>query len=249
METPVGSELCVFVFLSFYGKSDGSNGKFTVSSLSIESFSNSWLNNIIQYSFENSLVDDPYDETGGFIELDPKWTPSKIFLSDAHDFSFNSYFDSSAPFIAYADELFSNGIVMPIFINPSKVEVASNCIVESPPPASISAKESSMGALIPSHRNKKLEQTLLSKYRRSSKSIFQKYPSFLKPLCQKFRGSSRVRTSRAESAIDKICGSLSSQEVSAQNRTHCSTTNWSDIDEAVLYCKNSSLAGFSIHLR
>ncbi|KAJ4969207.1 hypothetical protein NE237_015908 [Protea cynaroides] len=138
--------------------------------LSIESFSTSWLDNI-RHSFENSLVDNPYDETNAFIELDPMWTTSKNFLSKAHDFSFKSSFDSSALFIIYADELFCNGIIMPIFINPSKME-ATDCITKPPPPTAICAKESSTGALIPSHGNKKLERTLLRKNKRSSKSIF-----------------------------------------------------------------------------
>ncbi|KAJ4953207.1 hypothetical protein NE237_030039 [Protea cynaroides] len=159
--------------------------------LSIESFSNSLLNNI-RHSFENSLVDYPYDEADSFIELDPK-----NFLSDPHDFSFNSCFDSSTPFIAYADELFSNGILMPIFFNPSKIEETSNCIAESPQPTAISAKELSTGAVILSHGNKNLERTSLRKNRRSSKSVFQKYLSFLKPLCQKFLYFSRVHTRRA----------------------------------------------------
>ncbi|XP_043705743.1 probable membrane-associated kinase regulator 6 [Telopea speciosissima] len=209
--------------------------------LSIESFSKSWLINIRESSFDDSLVDDdPYDETttAAFIELDPNnnWTPSKRFLSVPHDFSFDSNFASSPLFVVYADELFSNGLVMPIFINPSKIEASTDFIAESSPPPppptaisiSISAKESSTGGLILSHGNGKMELSFLRRYMRSSKRIFHKYVSFVKPLYQKFRGSSRVCRSETES-IDRIWGS-----------SYCSTTDqWCDIDEAVLHCKKS----------
>ncbi|XP_043716506.1 probable membrane-associated kinase regulator 6 [Telopea speciosissima] len=211
--------------------------------LSIESFSHSWLINF-RPSFEDSLVDDPYDETAAFIELDPKLTPSKRFLSYAHDFSFDSNFSHSPPlFLVHADELFSNGLLMPIFINPSKME-ASNAIKAPPPPPAAAAQtdiseEESSGALIPSNKDGKLQWAFLRRCRRSSKWIFHKYVSFFKPLYQKVRDSGRARSTSRTESIDRIWGSSRSPEVSPRNSSFSSTTDWCDIDDAVLHCKKS----------
>ncbi|KAJ4954947.1 hypothetical protein NE237_011730 [Protea cynaroides] len=213
-------------------------------SLSIESFSQSWLINF-RPSFEDSLVDDLYDETAAFIEFDPKLTPSKRFLSDAHDFSFDSNFSRSPPlFVVHADELFSNGLIMPIFINPSKMETVDS-IAAPLPQSAISEMEKSGGALalIPSHKNGKMQWAFLRKCRRSSKWIFHKYVSFLKPLYQKVRSSGRNRRTSKTESIDRIWEGSRSLDVSPRISTSCSTADWCDIDAAVLHCKKSSEKG------
>ncbi|XP_042481635.1 probable membrane-associated kinase regulator 6 [Macadamia integrifolia] len=206
--------------------------------LSIESFSHSWLINF-RPSFDDSpIADDPYDETSSFIDLDPKLTPSKRFLSYAHDFSFDSDFSHSPVFLVHADELFSNGLVMPIFINPSKME-GPDSIKAPPPEATISELKESSGALISSHKDGKIEWRFLRSCRRSSKSIFHKYVSFLKPLYQKVRSSGRARSTSRTEPIEGIHENSFPREVSARNSSCCSNTDCCDIDEAVLHCKKS----------
>ncbi|KAJ0475919.1 putative membrane-associated kinase regulator 6 [Helianthus annuus] len=87
----------------------------TSESLSIESFSYSWLVNrkpsfeSPKGSFRDSL--DAFDESN-FIEMDPKLSASKRFLVFHQDFNFD--LPTLQPLV-HADELISNGILVPLF--------------------------------------------------------------------------------------------------------------------------------------
>jgi len=93
--------------------------------LSIESFSYSWLVNLKPSleSLENSCRAslDASDEAS-FIEMDPRMTPSKRFFRNSQDFKFDFPAAEQSPFtLVHADQLFSNGYVMPLFVDPLKM--------------------------------------------------------------------------------------------------------------------------------
>ena len=94
--------------------------------LSIESFSYSWLVNLkpslesLDGSLRTSL--DASDETSSFIEMDPRMTPSKRFFRNSQDFKFDFPISQSPRTLVDADELFSNGYLMPLFVESLKME-------------------------------------------------------------------------------------------------------------------------------
>ncbi|KAH9677494.1 putative membrane-associated kinase regulator 6 [Citrus sinensis] len=93
--------------------------------LSIESFSYSWLVNLkpslesLDSSLRASL--DACDEAS-FIEMDPRLPPSKRFIRNSQDFKFDFPVSQSPLALVHADELFSNGYVMPLFVDQMKME-------------------------------------------------------------------------------------------------------------------------------
>ncbi|KAK9045169.1 hypothetical protein V6N11_059058 [Hibiscus sabdariffa] len=93
--------------------------------LSIESFSYSWLVNLkpcldgVDDSLRASL--DACDEAS-FIEMDPTMPPSKRFFRHSQDFMFDFPISQAPLPLVHADELFSDGYVMPLFVNPLKME-------------------------------------------------------------------------------------------------------------------------------
>ena len=93
--------------------------------LSIESFSYSWLVNLkpsldsLDRSLRASL--DTCDEAS-FIEMDPRMPPSRRFFRNSQDFKFDLPVSQTPLTLVHADELFSNGYVMPFFVNPLKME-------------------------------------------------------------------------------------------------------------------------------
>ncbi|KAF8412175.1 hypothetical protein HHK36_000134 [Tetracentron sinense] len=206
--------------------------------LSIESFSYSWLTNI-KPSFESldeslrASLDASHE--AAFIEMDPRMTPSKRFLGDAHDFNFDCPISESLTLV-HADELFSNGLLMPLFDDPSNAK-ACNTTDYIPTTLPISL-ESSATVLL----SDQIHYPFLKRCRRSSKRIFQKYLSFLRPLYRKVRGS-RLG-SRAETIDTQLVKSWgNSQQSSPGTRTRYSTGDWYDFEssiyEAVLHCKKS----------
>ncbi|CAN0902885.1 Probable membrane-associated kinase regulator 6 [Linum grandiflorum] len=83
--------------------------------LSIESFSYSWLVNLKPEEPSSPAADDFEESSNSFIEMDPRMPPSKRFFHH-HDFDFD--FPEQSPPIAllHADELFSDGYLMPFFL-------------------------------------------------------------------------------------------------------------------------------------
>ncbi|KAL4281459.1 hypothetical protein GQ457_03G014060 [Hibiscus cannabinus] len=90
-------------------------------SLSTESFSYSWLVNLkpcldgVGSSLRASL-------DASFIEMDPRMPPSKRFFRHSQDFMFDFPISQPPLTLVHADELFSNGYVTPLFLNPLKME-------------------------------------------------------------------------------------------------------------------------------
>ncbi|KAI3778170.1 hypothetical protein L2E82_07247 [Cichorium intybus] len=99
-------------------------------SLSIESFSYSWLVNL-KPSFESSFRAsfDAFDDSN-FIEMDPKASASKRFLVFHQDFDFD--LPTLQPTCVHADELISNGILVPLFLNPLDIGIYDSVSSSTP---------------------------------------------------------------------------------------------------------------------
>ncbi|XP_038906791.1 probable membrane-associated kinase regulator 6 [Benincasa hispida] len=145
-------------------------------SLSIESFSYSWLVNM-RSSFDISCGNSfrtSLDEAS-FIEMDPTMPPSKRFYftnssRPSHDFKFPALSPSPSLPLVHADQLISNGYLVPL-----------------------QAYEGVLGAMIGSPDVKLTaeppgkSESLRKCCRRLSRQIFEKYLNFLRPLCRRFQ--------------------------------------------------------------
>ncbi|KAG5223494.1 membrane-associated kinase regulator [Salix suchowensis] len=193
--------------------------------LSIESFSYSWLVNLkpslesLDNSFRASL--DASDE----------------------DFKFDFPISQSPLTLVHADELFSNGYVMPLFIDPLKMEAYDVSDSTSALPAPSHAPKTAVSACKPQRCSS------LRRCRRLSKQIVQKYLDFLRPLCRRIRGHrSSSRTENIDSKVQVMKNWGYSTETSPRISVAYSVDDFwrrscdseSSINEAVLHCKRSN---------
>ncbi|KAK8513229.1 hypothetical protein V6N13_032478 [Hibiscus sabdariffa] len=205
--------------------------------LSIESFSYSWLVNLkpcldgVDDSQRASL--DACDEAS-FIEMDPRMPPSKRFFRHSQDFKFDFPISQAPLALLDADELFANGYVMPLFVNPLKMEAYQ--LSDSVPTMPIAT--SSQGP--PS----KTDRPSLTRCRRLSKTILLKYLGFLRPLYGRIRG--RRSSGGAETVIQTRKKGEYPAEVSPRTSVAYSADEWrnscdsqSSIYEAIMHCKKS----------
>ena len=215
----------------------------TSQSLSIESFSYSWLVNLkpslesLDSSLRTSL--DASDEVS-FIEMDPKSPPSKRFFKNSQDSKFDFPISQSPFALVDADELFSNGYLMPLFVESLKMEAYEASDSNPSLPSSSHAPES----VVPKGHSR---SPSLKRCRTLSRRIVQKYLNFLRPLYRKLRGhksgsSTEIVGKRAETVKNR--GYYS--ETSPRNSIAYSPDDWrkscdseSSIYEAVLHCKRS----------
>lgn len=212
--------------------------------LSIESFSYSWLVNLKPSleSLDNSLRAslDASDEAS-FIEMDPRMPPSKRFSRNSQDFKFDFPISQPPLTVVHADELFSNGYVLPLFVDPLKIDTYEVSDSTSAIPASSHAPKVVVSA-------RKTRCPSLKRCRTLSKQIFQKYFEFLRPFYRRIRG--HRSSSRAESMDTKVKvvkSWLYSAEASPRISVAYSVDDWrrrscdseSSIYEAVLHCKRS----------
>ncbi|XVF12591.1 hypothetical protein REPUB_Repub08aG0132000 [Reevesia pubescens] len=211
--------------------------------LSIESFSYSWLVNVkpsldsLDSSLRASL--DACDEAS-FIEMDPRMPPSRRFFRNSQDFKFDFPISQTPLTLVHADELFSNGYVMPFFVNPLKMEAFEVSDSTSTLPTSSHAPN----LVVPGG---KTDRPSLRRCRRLSKRIFLKYLDLLRPLYRRIRG--RRSSSRAESVDARVQvrkNWVYSAETSPRISVAYSADEWrkscdseSSIYEAVLHCKKS----------
>ncbi|XP_052183854.1 probable membrane-associated kinase regulator 6 isoform X1 [Diospyros lotus] len=211
--------------------------------LSIESFSYSWLVNL-KPSFESADDSlraslDASDEAS-FIEMDPKLPASKRFFRGSHDFNFDFPVSESPLTLVHADELISNGFLMPLFIKPLKIEAYA--APDSSPTTPVSSS-----ATTNAHLASKIRCSSLRRCRRLSKQVFQKYLEFIRPLCQKLRGRrSGSRTDDAGTRMQEVNNWIYSPAISPRTSVGYSVDYWrrscdseSSIYEAVLHCKRS----------
>ncbi|XP_061348322.1 probable membrane-associated kinase regulator 6 [Gastrolobium bilobum] len=212
--------------------------------LSIESFSYSWLVNLkpslesLDSSLSTSL--DAYDEAS-FIEMDPRLPPSKRFFKNSQDFKFDFPISQSPLSLVDADELFSNGYLMPLFVESLKMDAYEASDAANPNLPSSSHVPKSVFPNGPSRCPS------LKRCRTLSRRIFQKYLNFLRPLCRRLRGhksGSDPETVFRRTKSVKNRGYYS--ETSPRISVAYSADDWrkscdseSSIYEAVLHCKRS----------
>lgn len=203
---------------------------------STESFSYSWLANLKPSSFEDSLFASDHDEGASFIEMDPRLPPSKRFIRvSSSDFGFDFPVSDSPLGLVHADELISNGFLVPLFAKDVKMDRFDDYM----PMATASTSQ------ITVHSTRRVRCASLRRCHRLSKRFFHKYVKFLlRPL---FYGRRRER--RSSSSMEM--SSNRNWEVSAATSPRTSLAysaddNWrrscdseSSIYEAVLHCKRT----------
>ncbi|XP_074281748.1 putative membrane-associated kinase regulator 6 [Silene latifolia] len=193
--------------------------------LSIESFSYSWLINLkpsliesLSESFRAAL-DSSEESSSSFIEMDPNMPPSRRFTKPERDFDFNVHVsEHSAPALAHADEIFSNGYLLPL--------------VDSPRSTPHMASTSSYQHKIQSSSLRRCRSLL-------SRKMFEKYLYSLCPFLEKLRfcrSKSRHRGNdnriwASPSPRPSVCSSPGDWRRSCDSE--------SSIHEAVLHCKRS----------
>lgn len=201
----------------------------TSQSLSIESFSHSWSVNPEGF-FRSS-------DEASFIEMDPTLPPSQRFFSvSLPDFSNFDFPVSESPLtLLHADELISNGFLVPLFAQPIKSDSFDRAF-DSP--------ELSQKDQVPSPDA--IRCAPLKRCRRLSRRIFRKYLEVIRPICLKLRrfgfGYGR-RSSRTEERKRYEFSGVVSTRTSG---VAYSVDNWrrscdseSSIHEAVLHCKRT----------
>lgn len=211
--------------------------------LSIESFSYSWLLNLkssLDQTLETSsfriYVDASDELASSFIEMDPRMPPSRRFFVTSQDFNFDfpTSQQSSLNTLVHADQLFSNGYLMPLF-DESLKNIETYDKDSSHVPKKVVSLEN---CRTPS----------LKRCRTLSRRMFQKYLKFLKPFCRRLRGQ-KPGSSKHENGMKRTQGKNyrgnyceSSPRISVACSTDYSRMSCdsdSSIYEAVLHCKRS----------
>ncbi|KAI4319972.1 hypothetical protein MLD38_033502 [Melastoma candidum] len=216
--------------------------------LSVESFSYRWLVKLDSppdapegWSFRKSFDD------ASFIEMDPAMPPSRRFsmtTSFTPEFKFDSPASQPQLGVVHADELFSEGYVLPLFLErPSRINRfefrASGSTLPWKHDSLQAAKVVASGSDDASTSPPRSCQGL-------PKQIFLKYLNFLKPLYRIFRRqrlSSRLKFSHgmrnwvypeeSPSSSPRISSAFSADDWRKSSFSECS------IYEAVLHCKKS----------
>lgn len=178
-------------------------------SLSIESFSYSWLVNL-KPSFETSFRAS-FDDDSNFIEMDPKLSASKRFLVFHQDFDFD--LPTLQPNCVHADELISNGILVPLFLKPLDIGMGIYDSVSSSTPVSP----------VSSATHGRSRSLLSRRYRRLPKSVVRKYLNLVRLLWL------RMRRGRADADSGSGSGSGPSTGIgisSPRETETYSSNNW-----------------------
>lgn len=187
--------------------------------LASESFSYSWLLNV-----------------------KPSWDgfdKSEDILIQAQNFDFDVSVPEYPSYLLDADVLFSDGLIRPVFVDPSVVHDSSTS------GSSLSVSESITVTEVPSN--------FLRKWRKFSKRILQKSLGYLRPFHR------RIKVSRKSNKVDdfdrRLCDVTSwrsSPQASPQQSASCSQGASYDIEssinEAILHCKRSIGMSFQLFL-
>ncbi|XP_059304703.1 probable membrane-associated kinase regulator 6 [Lycium ferocissimum] len=218
----------------------------TSQSLSIESFSYSWLVDMGD-SFRASMDASSDDYETAFIEMDPTLPPSKRFFNvNPQDLNFDFPTSESPLTLVHADELISNGFLMPFFMKkPMKMgsdyDVIHSDSIRNSPASSVEQNEPRLSC-------RRVNRCVsLRRCRSLSRRILVKYLDFIRPFCQKIRRCSRLgrcRSSNGKEVMKKW--EYSSAATSPRTSVAYSVDNWrrscdseSSIYEAVLHCKRT----------
>lgn len=207
--------------------------------LAVESFSDSWLS--------NSKVNLPLN--GLDEELCRELSHGSSFAT-TQDFHFDIQASESHVSLLHADELFSDGLIKPVFIVPLAGGVSNTADAIS------SFYVSSRSVTT----DGKITGCFLGRWRKFSKRILQKFYGYLivvVPLCHKVRRSRKGSQVRKSSKVDDI--GIRTQEVKSWNNSPQTSPQRSrvysegdlhdiesSINEAVLHCKRS--IGMSVKL-
>ncbi|KAK6132155.1 hypothetical protein DH2020_034111 [Rehmannia glutinosa] len=211
----------------------------TLQSPSIDSFSYSWIP-FDQDTLPSSTVDpSDHDEANSFIEMDPRLPPSKRFFRvSSSDFCFDFPVTNSPLGLVHADELISNGFLVPLFVKDVKLRRFDD--VEDYSYISSSSASGSNNSASSSTTRK--NTTSLRRCQRLSKRFFQKYFKYiLRPLLLFYRrrrgSSSNMRMKWELSAATQ--SPRTSLAYSGDDNWRRSCDSESSIHEAVLHCKRT----------
>ncbi|XWS76948.1 hypothetical protein CRYUN_Cryun01aG0221600 [Craigia yunnanensis] len=210
----------------------------TLQPLAIESFSYSWLSDH-KPSLDGldepprASIDNYY--VGTSEESNYEMVESNSFVTD-QNFNFDAIAQTPAAFI-HADELFTNGFINPIYIDPSKRE---SCNTLDSIQTTLSSSFSSRAEIATG----RIHCSFLGRWRKSTQQILRNFFGHLAQFCHKFgclRKSNRVDD--IDRRMWKVKSWNSSPQASPQQRTACSMGAschlQNSIYEAVLHCKRS----------
>lgn len=197
----------------------------SLQSPSIESFSYSWLSNLKPESLISAVDQD--DQPNSFIEMDPRLPPSKRFFRVSSDFGFDFPISESPLGLVHADEVMSNGFLVPLFVKDVKMEgYDGNCM-----PTPSDASSLSVGPT-----RWRVRCTSLRRCQMLSKRFFRKY---LKILLRPFFCSNvRVGINRSWE-LSAATSPRTSVAYSLDDNWRRSCDSESSIYEAVLHCKRT----------
>ncbi|KAI3449223.1 hypothetical protein Pfo_005888 [Paulownia fortunei] len=178
--------------------------------LATESFSYSWL------------IDGKLPSSDGFLNnLRPTFPENSS--EKEQSFNFDVPVTTSPTNLVHADEIFSDGHIMPVYVDRSKVEAFKTSTSVPASPISLYPSRSPFVA----NRN---QYYLLGKWRKSSKRILQKCLGFVKPLCKTI-GSSRKsnRVDDLERKVFEVQSWSNSLEASPRQSSAYSVVEWTDV--------------------
>ncbi|KAE8728237.1 Detected protein of confused Function [Hibiscus syriacus] len=137
-------------------------------SLSIESFSYSWLVNL-RPSLDSLDTSLGASLDASFTEMDPTMPPSKRFFQDFNKFYFHTS-QTPPPTLVHADELFADGYILPFFVNHSSPTLLATSSQREQNPD----KESGDSALVVNQRWHTLGITMRGESRLIRKARFMR---------------------------------------------------------------------------
>jgi len=195
--------------------------------LATDSFSYGWLSNC--KPFANDLQE-PLRESTYNSPLKEEW----------QSFNFDVSFTHSPSVLAHADELFSNGLIKPLFVDPSKLDSCKTTLDSTRQSKPIS----SLFSRIVSPRTVQIHHGFLTRWKTSTCRTLRNLSRYVNELCQRV-GSSRKSTKVDD--FDKEEWLVHSWSSSHQASPKSSTINpigalhdhENSIYEAVLHCKRS----------
>ncbi|KAG5017357.1 hypothetical protein JHK82_022978 [Glycine max] len=210
--------------------------------LATDSFSYSWLPNYKPLA--NDLKEPLREPTYNFCD----GTINYPFMEDWQNFNFDISITQSPAVFSHADELFSNGLIKPLFVGPSKVEFC-NTTTDSTQSKPVSSRNVSP-------RTVQIHHGFLTKWKTSTCRTLRSLSRYVNQLCQKV-GSSRKSTKvddfdKEEWLVNNSWSS--SQQPSPKSNTvnHIGALldYENSIYEAVLHCKRSiDKVGLALHNR
>ncbi|KAL0464860.1 UNVERIFIED_CONTAM: putative membrane-associated kinase regulator 6 [Sesamum latifolium] len=179
--------------------------------LATESFSYSWLTDRTPRSSDGVLDNLRLEFLENCCENEP-------------NFNFDVHFTASPTPLVHADEIFSDGHIMPVYVDRSNAVRALRTSTSVPPsPVSSYYMESPFLAT-------KNQYCLLGRWRKSSKRIFRKCFGFVKPLCQSIgRSRKSSRVDDLERKVYEIQSWSNSLEASPRPSSAYSVVDWSDV--------------------